>query len=130
MLNKIKTAVLSALIGIGTLAAVPATASADGLYLNFGGDGPRLGIQASDHGNRHWRGDRRDDWRRDEWRRDRDWRRMCTPGRAIDKAERMGLRRARVVDVGRQTIRVAGRKYNQRVVVVFGRDRNCPVVYR
>ncbi|KQZ14169.1 MULTISPECIES: hypothetical protein [unclassified Mesorhizobium] len=125
MLNKIKTAVLSALIGIGTLAAVPATASADGLYLNFGGDGPRLGIQASDHGNRHWRGDRHD-----EWRRDRDWRRMCTPGRAVDKAERMGLRRARVVDVGRHTIRVAGRKYNQRVVVVFGRDRNCPVVYR
>ena len=55
---------------------------------------------------------------------------MCTPGRALDKAERMGLRRARVVDVGRHTIRVAGRKYNQRVVVVFGRDRNCPVFYR
>lgn len=125
MLSKIKTAVLSALIGIGALAAVPATASADGLYLNFGGDSPRLGIQASDHGNRHWRGDRRDDWRRD-----RDRRSTCTPGRAVDKAERMGLRRARVVDVGRQTIRVAGRKYNQRVVVVFGRDRNCPVVYR
>ncbi len=128
MLNKIKTAILSAIVGLGTLAAVPATANADGLYLNFGGDGPRLGIQTTDH--RHWRGDRRDDWRRDDWRRDRDWRRMCTPGRALDKAERMGLRRARVVDVGRHTIRVAGRKYNQRVVVVFGRDRNCPVFYR
>ena len=37
MFNTIKTAALSALIGLGALAAMPATAQADGLYLNFGG---------------------------------------------------------------------------------------------
>ncbi|MGB3833218.1 MAG: hypothetical protein WA975_15305 [Mesorhizobium sp.] len=122
MFDMIRTAALSAVVGLGALAAVPATAQADGIYLNFG-DRPdaRLGIYAGsrDHGMR--------DWRRD---RERDWRRSCSPDRALDKAERMGLRRARVVDVGRNTIKVAGLKYNSRVVVVFGRDRSCPIVYR
>ncbi len=33
--------------------------------------------------------------------------RECSPNRALDKAERLGLRRARIVDVGRRTIDVA-----------------------
>lgn len=53
----------------------------------------------------------------------------CTPERALRKAERMGIRRARVVDVDRRTIDVRGRdRYGERVYVTFGRrDRSCPV---
>ena len=118
MFNTLKTAALSALIGLGALAAVPAVAQADGLYLNFGHSGPRFGVYDGD----------REAVR--DWRRDRDWRRGCSPERALDKAERMGLRRVRIVDMGRNTIKVAGRKYNDRVVVVFARERGCPVIYR
>jgi hypothetical protein len=121
MFNAIRTAALSAFIGFGALAAVPAAAHADGIYLNFGHGDPRFGIHAGDHGR---------DWRRNDWRRDRDWRRSCSPDRALDKAQRMGLRRARVVDVSRHSIKVAGRKYNGRVVVAFGRERGCPILYR
>lgn len=121
MFKTLKTATLSALIGLGALAAVPAVAQADGLYLNFGHSGPRFGVYDGD----------REQVR--DWRRDRDWgreRRGCSADRALDKAERMGLRRARIVDMGRHTIKVAGRKYNDRVVVVFARERGCPVIYR
>ena len=48
MLNTIKTAALSALVGLGTLAAIPATAQADGLYLNLGQGGPGVGIYVQD----------------------------------------------------------------------------------
>ena len=51
-------------------------------------------------------------------------------GEEMNKARRMGLHRARVVDEGRRTIKVSGRKFNERVVVVFGRREGCPVVYR
>jgi hypothetical protein len=115
MFNAIRTAALSAFLGLGALAAVPAAAHADGIYLNFGHGDPRFGIHAGDHGR---------DWRRD------DWRRSCSPERAVDKAQRMGLRRARVVDMSRHAIRVSGRKYNHRVVVTFGRERGCPILYR
>ena len=118
MFKTLKTAAFSALIGLGAFAAVPAVAQADGIYLNFGHSGPRFGT---------YDGDRRQPR---EWRRESDWRRSCSPERALDKAERMGLRRARVVDVSRHTIKVAGRKYSDRVVVVFGRERGCPIVYR
>jgi hypothetical protein len=108
-----RSALLSAMVGLGTLAAVPA-AQADGLYLNYGGrNNAEFGLHVGEH--RHGV---------------RNWHRACTPQRALSKAKRMGLWRARVVDVGRHTIKVAGRKYNERVVVVFGRDRSCPVIYR
>lgn len=45
-----------------------------------------------------------------------------TPGRALDQAERMGLRRLRVADVDRRTIEVQGRKRNgEHVYVTFSR---------
>ena len=37
MFSKLKTAAMSAMIGLGAIAAMPATAQAEGLYLNFGG---------------------------------------------------------------------------------------------
>jgi len=56
-------------------------------------------------------------------------RRGCSEGRALDKAERMGLRRARVVSAGRRTIDVGGRdRYGDRTIVTFGRQSGCPVL--
>ncbi|PTE07039.1 hypothetical protein [Mesorhizobium helmanticense] len=117
MFNTIKTATLSALIGLGTLAAIPA--HADSIYLGFGNDNdPRVGVYSGDDGYRR------------EHRRDRDWRRSCSPERAVNKAERMGLRRARLIDINRRTVKVAGRQYGDRVVVVFANERGCPILRR
>lgn len=126
MLNMIKTMALSTLIGFGALAAIPAAAQADGIYLNFGKQhDPRIGVYMGDGGDgvRYVRRDRDRSWHRDR-------RGMCSPNRALDKAERMGLRRARIVDANRRTVRVAGFKYGTRVNVVFANDRGCPIVYR
>lgn len=120
MLKMIKTAVLSALIGLGGLAAMPAAAQADGLYLNFGGNGPGYGVQVN----------HRDHGRHNNWRRGWDRRQACSPNRALNKAERMGVRRARIVDANRRVVKVAGRKFNQRVMVTFANQRGCPILYR
>jgi hypothetical protein len=120
MLTKLKTAALSALIGLGTLAAIPATAQAEGLYLNYGSghhSGVGIGVQIGDY-DRDYR----------DYRRDRRHFRGCTPNRALNKAERLGLRRAHVVDVDRRTIKVSGRKYGERVRITFARAPNCPVI--
>ena len=120
MINKFRTAALSAMIGLGAIAAMPASAQADGLYLNYGGHGGvGVGVQIGDY-------DRVD--YRERYRHDRRHFRACTPNRAMDKAERYGVRRARVVDVGRRTITVSGRKYGDRVRMTFGRASHCPVV--
>jgi hypothetical protein len=112
MFNTIRMATLSALVGLGTLAAIPA--HADSIYLGFGNNNdPRVGVYTGDG-----------------YRRDRDWRRSCSPDRALGKAERMGLHRARIVDVSRRTVKVAGRQNGDRVVVVFANERGCPVIYR
>ncbi|AZO51497.1 MAG: hypothetical protein EOS58_01180 [Mesorhizobium sp.] len=127
MFNTIKTAALSALVGLGTLAAIPA-AHADSLYLGFGNNqDPRFGVYTGDDDGYYHRRHRSDD---NDWRDDRGWRRGCSPERALDKAERMGLHRVRIVDVGRRTVKVMGRQYGDRVVVVFANVRGCPIIYR
>ncbi|MFU0502972.1 hypothetical protein [Pseudaminobacter sp. NGMCC 1.201702] len=132
MFKMLKSAALSALIGLGAFAAMPASAQADGIYLDYHGGG--IGVIVDDHDRR----DRRDRWedRRDRWEdrhdrwddRDRWERRRCSPDRALDKAERMGIRRARVVDVSRRTITVRGRKWHDRVHVTFARAPHCPIL--
>jgi len=118
MFNTVKTAALSALVGLGALTAIPA--HADSLYLGFGNNqDPRFGVYAGDDGYRHRRDERRDGWRRG-----------CSPDRALDKAERMGLYRARIVDVNRRVVKVMGRQDGDRVVIVFANERGCPVIYR
>ncbi|RWC57311.1 hypothetical protein [Mesorhizobium sp.] len=118
MFSTIKTAALSALVGLGTLAAIPA--HADSLYLGFGNNNdPRFGVYSGDDGYRYRRDERRDGWRRG-----------CSPDRALDKAERMGLHRVRIVDVNRRVVKVMGRQDGDRVVVVFANERGCPVIYR
>ena len=124
MFNKFKAAAVSALIGITAITAVPATAEESGVYLNFGGRGD-TGIYFHDDSRVQYHEDRR--FHRD--RRDyRDWSRRCTPGRALDKAERLGVRRARIADVSRRTITVVGRSHGDRAVVTFARAPRCPVI--
>ncbi len=88
-------------------------------------DGPQLRLRDDDCDPRYR--ECRERMRRDEYREGR--RSECTADRALRKAERMGIRRARVVDVGRRTIEVAGRdRRGDRVIVSFGRrDRSCPI---
>jgi hypothetical protein len=140
MFDKIKTAALSALIGFSTLAAIPATAQAEGLYLNLGQGQPNVGVYIQDRDNNRWDNrnggwDNRNDGRWDNRNDGRwggrpvgRWDRACSPDRALDKADRMGLRRARIVDVNRRSITVSGRKYGERVAITFARAPNCPVV--
>jgi hypothetical protein len=119
MFNALRTAALSAVIGASALMAIPA--QAEDLYLNFGGrDG--VGVQLGDGDSANYR--RHDERRYSERRNNRG----CSEGRALDKAERMGLRRARVTDVDRRTIEVSGRKRGDRVTVIFARAPNCPIV--
>jgi hypothetical protein len=121
MFAKLKTAALSALVGVATLAAVPATAQAEGLYLNYGGhhSGVGVGVQIGDYDRVDYRWGHRYD-RRDYGH--------CTPYRAVNKAQRYGVRRAHVVDVSRRTITVAGHKWGDRVRLTFGRAPSCPIV--
>ena len=64
----------------------------------------------------------------DRDRRDDRWARQCTPGRALDKAQRMGIHRVRIADVNRRTITVTGRSRGDRIFVTFARAPRCPVV--
>ena len=79
-----------------------------------------------------WNDPRCRDRRRDDrnWRDNGEERRGCSPEQALDKAERMGLRRVRIEDVGRRFIEVSGRAEGRRVVVTFARERGCPLVRR
>lgn len=54
--------------------------------------------------------------------------RECTPDRALDAAEDLGVRRARVVRVGRRVIEISGRLDGERVLVSVGRGRSCPIL--
>ncbi|MDO1582388.1 hypothetical protein [Rhizobium oryzicola] len=58
-------------------------------------------------------------------RRDR-----CSPGLAEEKASRMGLRRARVVDVNPRVVVVAGFDRRGPDRIAFANVRGCPVLRR
>ena len=75
------------LAGVGTVA--PMQASAQDLELQIGRDGLRIERDCNPrYEDCYYGGDRRYESRRSM--------RRCTEGRALDKAERMGIRRARI----------------------------------
>lgn len=114
MLKFVKTAALSALIGLSTLAAMPAQAQVNSGAVQFDRANATVTVQ--------WRGDRGGRW-------DRGRPAACTPGQAVHKAQRMGLRNARVVNANRNVIRVAGRSWRDgRTAIVFARAPHCPVI--
>jgi hypothetical protein len=132
MFKIFKTAALSALIGLGAFAAMPATAQAQsgGVYLGFGNQGPSVGMHFNDRG-RHDVRDR--EYRERDYRDHRESRgrdRGCSVREALNKAERMGLRRVRVVDENRRVVRIEGRRAHgpRMAMIVFANERNCPVI--
>ncbi len=120
MFKSLKAVAFSALIGLGALAAMPATASAEGVYFNLG-NRSGVGVEFVDH---------RDGYRHHRPRHGRGWDRPrgCSAERAVNKAERMGLRRARIVGMNRNSIRVAGRKWGERMTIVYARAPGCPII--
>lgn len=122
MLKFAKTVILSGLIGLGALAAVPAQANASSVQFN--NSNATMTVQ---WGGGQYHGDRRD--RGGRWDRRPVRPAACTPGQAVQKANRMGLRNARVVDANRNVIRVAGRSWRDgRTAIVFARAPHCPVL--
>jgi hypothetical protein len=128
MSNFLKTAALTALIGLGALGAAPASAQS-GVYLGLGGGhhGPSVGVWFGDNDHRRPRHGWNGGHGRPGWDGGYN-RRGCSAQQALNKAERMGLRRARVVDVDRRSIEVRGRKWGERRTVEFARVPGCPVI--
>jgi hypothetical protein len=132
-----KAAAASAVIGITALASLPASAE-EGFALRFGNGAVTLDRSEpvqyrSDHrwpddGWGHRPDDRWDRRPDDRWDRRAEWGRGCTPGRALDKAERMGIWRARIAEASPRTITVTGRSRGERVFVTFARAPRCPVI--
>ncbi|WP_336056856.1 hypothetical protein [Nitratireductor sp. CH_MIT9313-5] len=114
MFRKLQIAALTAVMGLGSIAAMPTAAKADGIYFSFGSDGSRSGFYVGDRGRHYRPAPRRY--------------RACTPHRALRKAERLGMRRARITRANRNIIRVTGRTRYGRDSIVFARAPHCPVI--
>ncbi len=126
MIKLIKTVALSAAIGLAGFAAMPSAALAQsgGVYLGFGNQGPSVGFHFDDRGRHDYR-DRDRGRHHGGGYRDRG----CSAREAIHKAERMGLRRARIVSENRRVIRVEGRTRGRGLdMVVFANERGCPIL--
>lgn len=114
MLSIIKTAAIAS-IAIGALAAGPA--QADSLHLKLkngdvgfgltigGGYGP--GYKHAGYGGGYGP--------------------KCHPWKAVSKAERMGVRKAHVIDADWKRVVVRGKKFGGLVKVVFANAPHCPV---
>lgn len=115
---------LSAIVGAGAIAAMPAPAQAAGgsVYLGFGsGHGPGANFRFDDRGRHHYRDHRRGSGPRHM--------RECSAREAVHKASRMGLRNPRVIDTSRRTIKVVGRGHGHRpAAITFGKAPHCPVL--
>ena len=121
----------------GTLAAAalsfPTLASAQDLQLELGRDGPRMRlVEPCDpyyDDCRDSRGGDRDGYGSDRGRYERRVERYCSDDRALDKAERMGVRRAWIENAGRRIVDVRGRtRDGRRIVVSFSRAPGCPII--
>jgi hypothetical protein len=112
MFSILKTAVVAGMIGFAALAAAPA--EADALYVNFGHHHAGFSVRIGGG----------DDYRNDYWRSGR----RCSPERALYKAERMGVHRARVDYVSQRKIGVTGRAHGEQVYLTFARMPGCPII--
>ena len=118
-LISIKNALAAGALALGMLSAsaVPSHAGDARLGIHVGGPGFYFSFGDDRRGYGRGFGPRRD-FRRGN---------RCRPGKALRKAKRRGLRRARIVRVNRRGTVIAGRRWGERVVVGFGRQRSCPV---
>lgn len=124
MRNFLIHSALALAMGVTGVPLAAPVAVAQDLEIQIGPDGARIRRDRD-----RCDPDFEDCYRRDRYeRRDRRERRGCSAEQAIFKAERMGIRRARILSAGRRTIEVGGRsRRGNRVAVVFGRERGCPV---
>lgn len=118
MTISLKKIAAAALISIGAMSAIPASASAAGVdfYFGIGGPGPYF------HGGHHGHGG---------YGPGRHWghRRGCSDYRALRKARyNYGLRHARIVHSGFRGIVVEGRRHHHHSRIVFANAPGCPVV--
>lgn len=114
MFSTFAKASLAALIALGGISATAPAASA--------GPDVQFRVQVQDRYG-HDRG-------RPGWGRPDRPRFGCSPQLAEAKASRMGLRRARVVDVSPRRVVVSGFDRRGRDRVVFANERGCPVIRR
>jgi hypothetical protein len=122
MRNFLIKAAFSLAIGLTGLPLLAGTASAQQFELNIGRDGPQLRMREACDPDFEYCYERRDYV-------DRPVMRGCSEGRALNKAARMGIRRARIVDADQRTIEVRGRaRDGERIYVTFSRQRGCPVL--
>lgn len=126
MLNTIKMAGLAVAVTLGGLGTFSAPSFAQDVEFMIGPDGVRMRTREYCEDNPYDRRCRES--RRDRYDDDGDYGRRCGPEDALNKAERMGVRRARIVDVDRRTVDIAGRWRGDRVVLTFGRGRGCPLL--
>ena len=113
MTSTLKGALVAAVVGLSGLAAVPAFAQ--GLYLDFGnGDNSRLGVYSGDG---YYPRERRYAMRPG-----------CSPERALDKADGMGIDDARIGRVTPRRIVVLGYEDGDQARITFGRAPGCPVI--
>jgi len=114
--SQIKSFIVAGTVVMGALSATSGTANAEVRgSIQIGGPGFSIGFGG--HGYHDYR-----DWDRPRYRRNR-----CSPRKAVRKARRKGLRRARVIRVGHRGVVVSGRKWGERVIMGFGRSNRCPV---
>lgn len=122
MTSLLKTALVAISLAAAGVGASATTASASnvefGIVIGGGGHHGGPGWNGGHNGGPGWHGGPRDGRHGG----------YCAPGHALRKANWMGIRHARVVDVNFRTVRVDGRKRGQLVRAVFANDRGCPVV--
>lgn len=119
MFKLIRNAALSALIGLGAIAALPASAQANSFQLGIGSGGTSMSFHFGDSRDRYHRAPRQNYRQYGQ----------CSQREAVRKASRMGVRHARVVHANHRTVHVEGRArgyHNARIV--FANARNCPVI--
>ncbi len=108
-----RSIIVVAALATGGTALTAAPAAADGFRF-----GITIGERAQPVHGRSYR----------DHRAYRDYRPACSPRRAVRKARRMGVNRARIVRVNRRAVVVKGRSMGDRVLVRFARERRCPVL--
>lgn len=116
----IKSAVIALSLAAAGLAVSAPAASAAGIELQLGTNG----VIIRDNNGRHDDRNRHNDWNNGR----RHQTNACAPQRALSKAERMGVHRARLTDSSRRTVTVRGVKRGHRVNVVFANTSSCPVI--
>jgi hypothetical protein len=132
MFKLIKTATLSAMIGLGAMAAAPATASADSIGFGIVSQNTGFGFYFGESGSA------RRDWHHRDYRHRRDYRHhrhyrherrdYCSAREALRKAQWLGLRYPRVTYINYRTIGVSGRRGYHYDRVTFARAPHCPVL--